>query len=133
MTQRSRIRYFVAGVLVVGLGLASRRYADRLPAILADYAGDTLWAAMVFVGIGFLAPRWPTWRVAAAALAVSYVTELSQRYHAPWIDDIRRTSAGGLVLGFGFLWSDIACYTVGVALSVMIEKLFAKRRDSSHE
>jgi Protein of unknown function (DUF2809) len=40
---------------------------------------------------------------------------------APWIDSIRQTILGGLILGFGFLWSDFACYAVGVALGVMIE------------
>ncbi|MFM8818855.1 MAG: DUF2809 domain-containing protein, partial [Phycisphaerales bacterium] len=38
-----------------------------------------------------------------------------QLHHAPWIDGIRATRLGALVLGSGFLWSDIACYAVGVA------------------
>ena len=42
-------------------------------------------------------------------------------YHAPWIDSIRRTTLGGLVLGFGFVWSDLACYAVGVGLGILIE------------
>ena len=50
------------------------------------------------------------------ALVFSYLIEISQLYHAPWIDAIRSTALGGLVLGFGFLWSDILCYTVGVLL-----------------
>ena len=28
---------------------------------------------------------------------------------------------GGLILGFGFLWSDLACYALGVGLGVLIE------------
>ena len=113
--------YFVAACLVVSLGLASRRYAAMLPVFFAQYAGDTLWAVMVFVGVGILAPRWSSFRVAAAALVMSYSIESSQLYHAPWIDTLRHTRVGGLVLGYGFLWSDVACYTVGVALGVVIE------------
>ena len=41
----------------------------------------------------------------------------------PWIDSIRHTTLGGLVLGFGFLWSDLACYAAGVGLGVTIEML----------
>jgi hypothetical protein len=41
--------------------------------------------------------------------------------HGPWIDLIRRTMLGGLALGYGFLWSDLACYAVGVGLGVVIE------------
>jgi len=92
-----------------------------LPAFLAQYAGDTLWAVMVFVGIGWLAPRWSSFRVAVVALVVSYSTEVSQLYHAPWIDTLRHNRIGGLVLGYGFLWSDLACYTVGVAIGVVFD------------
>ena len=40
--------------------------------------------------------------------------------HARWIA-VRRTTLGGLVLGFGFLWSDLACYTVGIGLGMVLE------------
>ena len=121
MMKRSRLLYFVVDSLVIGPGLASRRYAAALPIFVARYAGDTLWAVMVFVGIGILAPRWSSIRTAVVALALSYSIEGSQLYHAPWIDTLRHTRVGGLVLGYGFLWTDIACYSVGVALAVVIE------------
>ena len=38
-----------------------------------------------------------------------------------WIDSIRRTTLGGLALGHGFLWSDLACYAAGVGQGVVIE------------
>ena len=118
---RSRIVHAIALILVIAAGLASRRDGQALPAFVADYAGDTLWAAMVFVGLGLLFPRQPTRTLAIAALAFAYADEISQLYHAPWIDAIRRTTPGALVLGWGFLWSDIACYTAGVAVAAAIE------------
>ncbi len=54
-------------------------------------------------------------------MAFSVAIELSQLYHAPWIDSIRQTTLGGLILGFGFLWSDLACYAVGVVLGVLVD------------
>ena len=30
---------------------------------------------------------------------------------------------GGLILGFGFLWSDLACYAAGVGLGVLLEQI----------
>ncbi len=119
--KRNRLLYAAGICLVIALGLASRRYARTLPEFIALYAGDTLWAVMVFGLIGLLAPTWPSIRVAAAALIVSYAVEVSQLYHAPWIDSIRDTRFGGLVLGYGFLWSDIICYTVGVVLCIGLE------------
>ena len=46
--------------------------------------------------------------------------EVSELYHAPWIDDIRRTFLGRMILGFGFLWSDLVCYAIGVLLGWLI-------------
>jgi hypothetical protein len=54
-------------------------------------------------------------------LPFSVAVEISQLYHAPWIDSIRQSTIGGLILGFGFLWSDLACYALGVGLGVMID------------
>ncbi len=119
--KRNRFSYFIIALVVVALGLASRRYERLLPVFLAQYAGDTLWAMMVFVGVGLLARGWSTGRVALVALVVSYSVEGSQLYHAPWIDALRHTRLGGLVLGYDFLWSDLACYTVGVALATALE------------
>ena len=107
--------------LVAAMAIGSRRYAPDLPGFVAAYAGDTLWATAAFLGIGLLLPKASTRHVAALALVVSLLVEVSQRYHAPWIDSIRRTTLGGLALGHGFLWGDLACYAVGVGLGVLIE------------
>ncbi len=119
---RNRLLYLAGVCFVVALGLASRRYAAALPSFIAQYAGDTLWAVMVFGIIGVIAARWSTARVAIAALLVSYSVEISQLYHAPWIDSIRATRLGGLILGYGFLWSDIVCYSAGVGVCVALEQ-----------
>jgi hypothetical protein len=124
--KRNRLFYFVAGCVVVPLGLASRRYVTLLPELFALYAGDTLWALTAFLGFGFIFRRWSSLRVAAVALVFSYAVEISQLYDAPWIDNIRRTWLGGLVLGYGFLWSDILCYTAGVMLGAAVEVLLRK-------
>ena len=92
-----------------------------MPGFIAAYAGDTLWALAAFLGIGLLLPRASTRTIALLAMAFSVAVELSQLYHAPWIDSIRQTTLGGLILGFGFLWSDLACYAVGVGLGAAIE------------
>ena len=120
---RSRIVYGLLITLVIALGLASRTQSTQpyLPSFIRDYAGDTLWALTAFLGIGFLWPTLSTWRVAEWALGFAVCIELSQLYHAPWIDAIRHTRMGGLVLGFGFLWSDLVCYVVGVMGGVGLE------------
>ncbi len=108
--------------LTAALGIGSRRFHHLLPDIVAAYAGDTLWALALFLLIGLVMPRTSTRRVAILALVLSVLVEVSQSYHAPWIDSIRRTALGGLVLGWGFLWSDLACYAAGVGLGAITER-----------
>ena len=68
---------------------------------------------------------------ATISLVLAFVVEISQLYHAPWIDSIRHTTLGGLVLGFGFLWTDLVCYTVGIVIGAVAE--YGIRRDSNNK
>lgn len=117
-------------VVVVLLGLGSRRFGPYLPGVVSRYAGDTLWALAAFLGLGLLLPRASTGRVAGLALGVSLLVEVGQLYHAPWIDSIRRTTLGGLILGYDFAWSDPACYAGGVGLGLLTEMTFLHRRSA---
>lgn len=127
-THRARLLYFGAAVVTALLGLASRRLGPILPAFVATYAGDTLWALALFWLLGAAWPRASARTRGAAALLVSCAVEVSQLYHAPWLDAIRSTQVGGLVLGFGFLWSDLVCYTVGVIAGVVVDQWATRRR-----
>ena len=122
--RRPPLLWLVLIALTVCLGIGSRRFGRSLPGFVAAYAGDTLWALAAFLGIGLILPRASTWRVAVLAMSFSVMIEVSQLYHAPWIDSIRGTTLGGLVLGFGFVWSDLACYAVGVGLGVAVERIW---------
>ena len=115
---RPRAVYVALLAITIVAGLASRRPSSGAPPIVAAYAGDTLWATAAFWTAALLVPRARRAWLAASALGVSVTVELSQLYHAPWIDAVRATRAGGLLLGYTFLWSDLACYAVGVALAV---------------
>lgn len=111
-------------IVTIALGLASRRFGSELPHVVSKYAGDTLWATMMFWILALAFPRAKTMAVALGALSISFAVECSQLYHAGWIDAIRATTLGALALGSGFLWSDLACYTVGVAIALAIDVFF---------
>lgn len=120
---RNRLIYSVLVVITIAAGLASRHYPAVLPAWVYLYLGDALWAFMVFLLFGLIFPWKSTRWVTVAALAFSYSIEISQLYHAPWIDALRGNPIGGAVLGFGFLWSDIICHTLGVAFGYVMERI----------
>jgi hypothetical protein len=111
---------------VIATGLASRWDAVGLPPFWAKYAGDALWALMVFVGVGLVFRGWTTLAIAGLAAAVSCMVEFSQLYHAPWLDAVRRTTLGHLALGDTFAFADIAAYLVGISFGAVIE--WAARR-----
>jgi hypothetical protein len=129
--RRSRVLYAGLVVLVIALGLASRRFAGVFPDGVRLYAGDVLWAAMVYFAAAVVWRRAPVARIAVGALLFSVLIEASQLYHAPWIDAVRATSLGGLVLGFGFLWSDVVCYAIGVGLAALVDTALVRRNAAS--
>jgi hypothetical protein len=126
---KRRIIYVVLIGVTIFLGLFTRRNAAQLPPLIGDYAPDALWAVMMYWIAATCAPRWTPLRTAIVAVVICYLDEISQLYHAPWIDAIRATRLGGLVLGFVFVWSDIVCYTVGVACAMSLDWLLLRRRN----
>ncbi|AHK38837.1 TPA: DUF2809 domain-containing protein [Bacillus anthracis] len=120
-TKRNRLLYATFTIIVIILGLSSRKFAFALPELLNDYLGDALWALMIFIGFGFLFPKIETKKLAFISLIFCYGIEMSQLYHAEWIDNIRATTLGGLVLGYGFLWSDLVAYTIGIGVGFLFE------------
>jgi hypothetical protein len=118
---RHRGFYALLIAIVICAGTASRSETVGLPPFVAKYAGDALWALMVFLGIGFVLATRGTALVAAVAVVLSSADEFSQLYHAPWIDTVRRTTLGHLVLGDTFAWGDIAAYLVGVGIGAAAE------------
>lgn len=124
--KRSRLLYLILTIIVMILGLLSRKISG-LPKIIELYSGDILWALMVFLIIAFIFNKKSTIFIISWAIIFSYSIEISQLYHAPWIDAIRNTTLGGLILGFGFLWSDLICYTIGIIIGIIIEKLLNRK------
>ncbi|MDL2299433.1 DUF2809 domain-containing protein [Bacteroides sp. OttesenSCG-928-E20] len=116
-----RLLYFIITIVVVILGLCSRKFGNYLPVFITNYAGDTLWATMVYFGLRSIFPAGRTWIIGICALLFSYGIELSQLYQASWINAIRATTLGALILGHGFLWTDLVCYTIGVLLGILID------------
>jgi hypothetical protein len=55
------------------------------------------------------------------ALTFAWGVEFSQLYRAPWIDAVRGTIPGRLVLGNTFKWLDLPAYAVGIAFGALAE------------
>ncbi|RKR81171.1 uncharacterized protein DUF2809 [Mucilaginibacter gracilis] len=109
-----RLAYAICIIGTIVLGLLSRKVT-----IVPLWVGDVLWATMVFYMVRFIFINWPLNKVIIASLLFCYAIEFSQLYQAGWINHIRQTLFGKLVLGSTFLWGDTLSYTVGVAIGVL--------------
>ena len=86
MIKRNRYLYIIAALIVVTLGLVSRKMVNHLPEIVNMYLGDALWALMIYLYVAIIFKTLSIKRVAISSLLFCYLIELSQLYHAPWID-----------------------------------------------
>jgi ABC-type Fe3+-siderophore transport system permease subunit len=110
-------------VITIIIGLLSRHFS-----FIPLFIGDILWALMVYFIVRFLFVRKPVKFIVTGSLLFCYLIEFSQLYKAPWINELRHTLFGRLVLGEGFLWSDLLCYTVGVVIGVWVNQQLNNRK-----
>lgn len=115
---RKRILYFGLVVFTIIIGLLSRHFT-----VIPLFIGDILWATMVYFIARFLFISKKIKFVVLISLLFCYGIEFSQLYKAPWLDNLRHTLFGRLVLGETFLWGDLLSYTVGVVAGILIERL----------
>lgn len=109
-------------VVLIPLGLLSRQ-VDVLP----DATGDALWAMMVFCFWRILLVNRALKAVVLVALAHAYLVEFSQLLTFPWLVSFRNTFIGHMMLGQGFLWTDLIAYTVGVIVIYWVYKVLERR------
>ena len=116
-----RIFYLSGIAVLIALGLLSRR-VKFVPAA----RGDALWAMMVYCCFRIVLIRKPMIISAVAALITSFAIEFSQMLTPDWLVKIRSTFLGHMLLGQGFLWSDLLAYTIGIAVIYGLTALIRK-------
>ncbi|WP_236841439.1 DUF2809 domain-containing protein [Brevibacillus formosus] len=118
---RARVAYIVAVFVVMALGLGSRAFADVLPVFVAEHFGDALWASMIYFGFRTCYAHKKISFALWCSLAFCFAIEGSQLYQASWINYLRETTLGALVLGKGFLMADLVRYTAGAAVAALLD------------
>lgn len=124
--KRIRIIYLILIIITILLGLLSR--TEIVPKIIYPYLGDYLYSLMCFFIIAFLFNKMRPIQVALISILVCYSIEILQLYQADWIENIRNYKLGGLLLGHGFLWSDLVSYTLGGISGYILESMYYNRK-----
>jgi hypothetical protein len=124
---RVRLPFVGCALAAIVAGLAVHVYGDALTPTVRDVLADALWAAMLTAWIGALRPAAMLWRRGAVAIGLCILVELSQQFHTPALDMIRRTTIGHIVLGSDYDPRDLVAYALGVVAAVVLERLGRSR------
>ena len=98
--------------------------------MIGAYGGDAAWAMAAYAGWRALRPASSIASIAGLALLTAFTVEASQLLRVEWLDSIRSTRLGALLLGRGFLWSDLLAYVIGTGLASSVDT--ALRRAVTH-
>lgn len=120
---KTRTIYFIFVFFTIFLGLASRKYSSLLPSFVAENAGDVLWAMMVYFGFRFILLKNRQFSSIILSFLFSFSIEFSQLYQADWINHIRHTTLGALILGKGFLAVDLIRYVAGILIGAVFDRV----------
>ncbi len=118
--KKRRIVYGILFLLIIPLGLATRRQPQWFYTFIAEYGGDAFWSTMFFFLFRILWPYVVLKKIALYTFLFSVAVEISQLYHAEWIDAVRNTFPGKMLLGNTFYWTDIMCYLAGTVFGWLL-------------
>lgn len=119
---RRRIWLILGLLIVIPLGLATRKWGAELPDFIADNAGDALWTMAVYLSLGICRPQWSPLKLGCLALLISFGVEFAQLIDVDWLNSMRKTLPGRLLLGTGFLWIDLVRYVFGAVIVAKIDQ-----------
>ena len=130
---KRRITYLCLFAFFIWLALATRHHPQWFHPLIAKYGGDTIWAGDFLFFLRMIFPKTNLLKLAIFNYLFGVADEVSQLWHTPWLEAIRHTTFGKLMLGLGFMWSDIVCYFVGTVIAfcfaIVIDKFTEQERN----
>jgi hypothetical protein len=120
-------------LITIPVGLAVRLLPLGLPWFLYKYLGSTLWAAALYWFLAALLPKLRPRALAALAIVIATLLELSRLIPIAPIDAFRLTFAGKILLGRYFSFKNIAAYILAIAFTTILDNsLIAPESTNSH-
>ncbi len=111
----SRLVFLVNILAIVPLGYIIR-FSPSLPEYIRDPGGSIAYQIFWICLVLFIYPPANRRLTAIWVCVGSWAIEFLQLYQPPWLQAVRATLPGRLVLGSTFLWSDLPVYCLGCYL-----------------
>ena len=119
--------YFVLFTLLLTVELLIGTYMHD--AFFRPYGGDFLVVLLLYCLIrSFI--NIPVVKSAIGILIFSYTVEISQYFHLVKLLGMQHSRLALLILGNSFSFSDLLCYTLGILLVLIIEKIRTNQKFS---
>ncbi|MFC9711360.1 DUF2809 domain-containing protein [Paenibacillus sp. NPDC056933] len=125
---KGRLVYFIAVIITMMTGLASRHFGVLLPDFVREHFGDALWAGMIYFGVRMVWINRSRELAMMVSLVFSWAVECSQMIQTPGLNEVRSTVLGALILGHGFLAMDLLRYAVGILCVYGIDRYFLRNK-----
>lgn len=129
---KRRIIYILLFCFCTWLALATRHHKNWFHPLIVEYGGDIIWAGMFVFFLRIFFTKVALWKLAIINYILGVLDECSQLITVPWFVAIRQTKLGKLMLGIGFVWSDLVCYAIGTiiawGIAVFIERYIIEHK-----
>ncbi len=114
------INYLILAIILFGVEALIGIYAHD--AFIRPFMGDLLIGVFIYCVIkSFIAsPVWPT---AIFTLLVCYAAETMQYFHFLNHMGWQHSKLAQIVFGTTFSWGDLLCYTIGMMMVLLTERL----------
>jgi len=126
MMQR-RWQWVGLAALIVPLGLWLR-FSAPIPEWLRDVSGGALYVVFWMLAWLVVNPDTPSSRLAVTVFLATCGVEFSQAVHVEWLERLRATLVGRLILGTTFRWGDFPPYGMGAMLGWLLVRVREKGR-----
>lgn len=108
-----RLALLASILVIVPLGLATKFYRGPGQEWLNNSFGGIPYEIFFVLLVVFIWPQLSALRAALAVCLATCLLEFLQLWHPPFLEAIRATLLGRLLLGNTFQWSDIPYYFIG--------------------
>ena len=127
--RNKRFRLLLALIILVPLGLATKVYEGPAASIVRGSAGGAIYVVFWSLFLMFFRPSLSPIRVVVAVTIATCGIELLQLWHPPFLEALRRTIVGKLLLGTTFAWQDFPAYFVGGVLAGLLASVLTGKSE----
>ena len=127
LTQSVRVGAISLMCAAAAFGLLSRTVLLREVPVIGPWSGDTCWAIAAWFLLRAILPRVAALEIAVLTSALCLIVETSQLLDVEWLQNLRQYPVIRMLIGSGFIWTDLVLYAVGIGISWALDRRILMR------